>query len=55
MIGLFEVGGLFLMIAGTLRFTSWAEGWLSKAPSTDQRRPLSFLRLRAKLRRPSST
>lgn len=29
MIGLFEVGGLFLMIAATLRFTTWAEGWLS--------------------------
>ena len=36
---LFQVGGLFLMIAATLRFTSWAEGWLSKAPSTNKRTP----------------
>lgn len=33
----FQIGGLFLTITATLGFTTWAEGWLSRAPSIGRR------------------
>jgi hypothetical protein len=40
MIAVLEIAGFFLVITAALRFSSWAEGWLTpSAPSIEKRAP----------------